>query len=111
ASNRREVTGREANRLVAEPVTSRIAWLFCTNFVPPTRERWSFWISCHFVFCSLQKDKTRGKNDPVSGHDLFQQLSGKMFTANYVAGSNARTPSRALPIFFGPSKFYISRAV
>lgn len=41
---------------------------FCTNFVPPSRERWHFRNYCHFIFCNLQKDNTRGKNDPVSGH-------------------------------------------
>jgi hypothetical protein len=47
----------------------------CTNFVPPSRERWSFWISCHFIFCNLQNGKTRGKNDTVSGHHIIRKLA------------------------------------
>jgi len=74
ASNRREVTGREANRLVAEPATSRRVWLLCTNFVPPIRERWRFRIFLHCIFCNLQNSKARGKNDPVSGHHIFNNL-------------------------------------
>ena len=34
----------------------------------PSRERWHSWILRHCIFCNLQNGKTRGKNDPVSGH-------------------------------------------
>jgi hypothetical protein len=51
----------------------------CTNFVPPSRERWIFGSSCHCIFCNLQEYKTRRKNNPVSGHHIINNLQTREF--------------------------------
>ncbi len=68
----------------------------CTNFVPPSRERWSFRISWHFVFCNLQNHNTRGKNDPVSGHHIFNNLQAHRTTITFRNVPTARR-SRSTP--------------
>ena len=68
--------------------------LFCTNFVPPSRERWHFRIYRHCIFCNLQDNNTHGKNDPVSGHHIFNKLQALQPTVTF---QNARR-SRSTPI-------------